>query len=312
MPAYGLPPLPKFRDGAFLGAGDLNRIGQVQAYIQRVNVGRPNIPFERMGINDNRLMVHHSRYLRWVTASATAASLRLNGEVIDTASGADSGVVDLSGYGFQLNQLYELMWTGTAVICTRLYESPSADGVLVLPASDPTFTTGANADQLNALSTNTQYLLDNAGRLPNRGFVSRTRSGFTGSQSQHFVFTHQHRYLYWSGDMRHGGDVGQDLDTRIRINETLIWHDGVNGNANAGGRYKFYETWYDLQGTDHTIAGYTATGSGDTGAIDVADGSSLGLSVGDEYTLRLEIESETRNFEARAWLFAEFPQKAFG
>lgn len=310
---YGLPPLPQFRDGSFLGAGDLNRIGQTQSLIHQVSDARPSIPFEHMAIDDPRHMIHRHRYLHWKTTSATTATLNLNGSPVDTATGADSGVVDLNSLGLGNNEGYELEWTGTAVNCVRLYESASATGILTLPETNPTFTTGANDTQLNAVSDNTKYLLDNAGRLPNAGFVAKTYSGIKPSLDVYWQFIHRHRYLYWSGEVEHNGDEGDDsIDVQLQVNgATQIWEDQTDGRASTGGRFSFWEFWIDLQGTNHSEGGFTSSGMGNPGTITIADGSTLGLSPGDEYQIEMNIDTDTTKFHVRTYMMGEFAQKTF-
>ena len=103
MPSFGLPPLPRFRDGAFLGASDLNAIGQVQAYIA-ASSARANMPFEWMVRDDERYIIHNSQFLHWKASVAVpGAHLYVNDTQVATAS-ATSGYVDLSPLGLALKE----------------------------------------------------------------------------------------------------------------------------------------------------------------------------------------------------------------
>lgn len=308
----GLPRLPRFRPRGLVGASDLTAIGQVQAYISQ-SAARANMPWEWMVRSDVRYVVHRSRYLHWkITAIVGGAHLYVNGTNVATAS-ATTGVVDLDPLGLSFNQVYTVSWEDAdGVFCTRLYESASETGVLTLPSATPTFSNGntAPADDLNAVSAGTKYLLDNATNLPNLGFVGKTYFENFPNHQITWTMVHRQRYLLVNLDVRYGDDVGaEEIRVEVEIDTTLIWSTEVNGSPGSGGRYKYAFTWIDLQGTDHSEHGYTDSGSGTPAAVEVVDGSSLGLSVGDEYRLRITIESDTKQSELRTFQLAEYPAK---
>ncbi len=117
--------------------------------------------------------------------------------------------------------------------------------------------------------------------------------------------THQHRYLYFNADVHTGG-----LDLRLKINGTQLWSDVTDGTNGAGGTYYYYQAWIDLHGTDHSELGsHTENGLGSAGHVDIADGSSLGLTVGARYDLRMYFAGANLGTVIRPILICETPNQ---
>jgi hypothetical protein len=266
--------------------------------------------WERMVTDDARFVVHRSRYLHWgVEAVRSGAHLKINGNTVATAT-ATSGYVDLIGTALTPNEVYEVVWTDDSlVVGSHLYESPSTTGTLVLPSTPPTFTSGADEDQLNAISTDTQYLLDNGILVPNLAFVSKISVGNRPSYTYYYTGLHLQRYLYISGTCRHGGEIGDDdIFIKVSINSTEVFYLHVDGTVANGGRFAYFNTFVDLEGTDHYVGGYVvSTGTGPAGSVSIANGSSLGLSHAEEYICNFRIESDTQSSEVQIYQLAEYP-----
>ena len=306
--SFQLPPLPAFADGAILGATDLNRIGQAQSYINQV-LNRASVPFRYMAQDETRYGVHQFRYLHWVVSSASGADLELNGDVVATAS-STSGTVDLNSLGLAVGDVYTLKWTGATTTCKRLFEFPTSSGSLSLPASTPTFSSGANATQLNAVVSNTQYLIDNVQNAAYTPFISMTLHPVP-SQTLTYGMKHAHRYLHFEGQAWYSGTQGTD-DFHIDwiINGTTFRAFNTDGDNDDGGAYFYFNWWYDLQGTDHTDDSYTITGLGDAGTWSVANGSTLGLSLGDWIELKVDVTEAHLNTRFRIELIGEYSAKS--
>jgi hypothetical protein len=309
--SYELLPLPSFRDGGLLGASDLNRIGQAQSYIKQ-SMNRFNIPFYYMQQDQTRHVMHRHRYLHWATSTASGADLEVNGNVVDTASGT-SGYADLNAEGIGTNEVYSVVWTGAATTCKRLYEWPDTSGnTLTLPETSPTFTGGtATATQLNAISTNTQYLIDNIARRPYTPFVARRWGLAPAPREINYSFRQTHRYLYFSGELWYDGDNGSDtVEWEWKINGTPIRGFGTNGETGDGGTYYAFSWWYDLQGTGHED--FSSDQFTDPLPVTwlVANGTTLGLSPGDDYEFQMDIATASRQSRLRIELLGESPQKS--
>lgn len=306
--SFQLPPLPEFADGAILGASDLNRIGQAQSYINQV-LNRASVPFRYMAQDETRYCVHQFRYLHWVTTSASGAALKLNGSTVATAS-STSGTVDLNSLGLAVGDVYTLKWTGATTTCKRLFEFPTSSGSLSLPASTPTFTTGANDSQLSAVVDNTKYLIDNVQNAAYTPFISMTLHPVP-SQTLTYGMKHAHRYLFFEGQGWYSGTQGTD-DFHIdwKINGTTFRTFNSDGDNDDGGAYFYFNWWYDLQGTNHTDNSYTITGLGDAGTWSVANGSTLGLSLGDWIELKVDVTEAHLNTRFRVELIGEYSAKS--
>ena len=306
--SLGLPTLPTFADDWLLGAGDLNRIGQVQAYVNQI-LDRPNIPFFYMPEDEPRYMVHRHRYLHWVVSSASGANLQVNGSTVDTASGT-SGYADLTSAGLGDGEGYEVKWTGAATTCEQLFEHPETSAAYTLPNSSPTIIDVTTAAQLNAISGNTKYLADNIGNAPITPFVARQWHPVP-SLTLNYGLVHSNRYLYFYGRGDYSGTQGSDDFTiNWKIDGTTFRAFNSDGNEDDGGALFLFNWYYDLQGTDHLDSSWTATGLGDAGVWTVADGSTLGLSPGDNYNLTVEIAEAHLNTSLRIELIAELAAKA--
>jgi hypothetical protein len=308
--SYELPLLPRFKTGALLGAGDLNRLGQTQAYIKQ-SLNRFNVAFFYMEQDQIRHVCHRHRYLHWATTSASGADLEVNGVVVDTASGT-SGYADLDALGLTTNAAYEAVWTGATTVCKRLYEWPDTSGTtLTLPETSPTFGGGSpSAVDLNKVSTNTQYLLNSIGKRPYTPFVAR-RWGIAPSKNIKFGVRKTHRYLFFTGQLWYGGEEGSEaVNWNWRINSTTIRSFDTSGTAADGGNYYIFNWWYDLQGTDHTDSSIDQFLAPQPVTWIVPNGSSLSLSSGDWYEFEMDISEAHSWSRIRIELIGESPQKS--
>lgn len=300
--------MPTFADGWLLGASDLNAIGQSQSYINQMMV-RPNVPFFYMPEDELRYVVHRHRYLHWVTTSASGANLQVNGSTVDTASGT-SGYADLNSLGLADGEGYEVKWTGAATTCTRLFEHPETSATFTLPNTSPTVIDVVTAAQLNAISGNTKYLVDNIANAPLTPFMAR-RWAPVPNQTFEYGFVHSNRYLYFYARGDYSGTQGtDDFTINWKINGTTFRAFNSDGDDDDGGALFIFDWFYDLQGTDHLDNSWTATGLGDAGVWTVADGSTLGLSPGDDYTLTVEVAEAHLNTRLRTELIVELAGKA--
>ena len=305
--SLGLPPLPEFADDWLLGASDLNRIGQAQAYVNQV-IQRANVPFFYMAEDETRYICHRHRYLHWEVTSASGASLQVNGNTVDTAD-ATSGYCDLNGEGLVEGEAYSVVWTGAATTCIILYEFPNTSGTLALPQTTPTISDTVTADELNKVVENTQYLIDNVGAAPFVPFMSR-KWYVAPSKELNFTMTHLNRYLYFYGEGFYSGTQGSDDFTiNWKINDTTFRAFNSDGNNDDGGAYFNFNFFYDLQGTDHTDNSYTASGLADAGTWSVADGSTFGLSAGDDYKITIDVAEAHNNTILHFALMVELAAK---
>lgn len=308
--SYELPPLPRFRDGGLLGANDLNRIGQAQAYVKQ-SMNRFNVPFYYMPNAQTRHVMHRHRYLHWATTTASGALLKVNGTTVATAS-STSGYADLNSLGIGTNVVYSVEWTGATTVCKRLYEWPNTSGnTLTLPASSPTFGAGtATATQLNAVATNTQYLIDNIARRPYTPFVAR-RWGLSPSKNIKYGFRHTHRYLFFSGELWYAGEEGSDpVEWTWKINGTSLRNFDTSGTGPDGGNYYAFGWWYDLQGTGHFDSSSDQFGDPQPVTWLVPNGTTLGLSPGDDYEWEMDVNEAHSYSRLRIELIGESPQKS--
>lgn len=308
--SYELPPLPRFRTDALLGASDLNRIGQNQAYLKQA-LKRYNPAFYYMPNAEVRHVCHRHRYLHWATTTASGATLKVNGTTVATAS-STSGYADLNSLGLGNYEVYEVEWTGATTVCKRLYEWSNTTGSsLTLPETSPTFGSGTtSAADLNKVVTNTQYLVDNIVKRPYTPFVSR-RWSIAPSRNIKFGIRKTHRYLLFIGFLWYHGDEGSEsVDWNWRINSTTIRSFDTSGTTPDGGNYYIFNWWYDLEGTSHTDTSTDQFNNPQPVTWVTANGSSLGISNGDWYEFEMDISEAHSWSRIRIELLGEFPQKS--
>jgi hypothetical protein len=252
---------PGFFDGVYLSASDINQIAQEQQYIYGMY---QHLRFAQEISRQDwyRYMLHRYRYLHIRTSDVTTidgSHLLINGiDAGPVAATSNEFVVDLGNgedvfvsnpYNLSLNKPYTLQWQEGeefgGVEMWWCFEHPHDDGLFHLPQTVPTFTTGANAAQLNALSDDTRYLVENQAMMPPGCFTSRSFN-FTGTSTWRYFIWHQHRYLHCSARWAPSGEDGINHEVKFKINGVEFF-----GHTGSGEGTWLYSFAYDMQGDDH-------------------------------------------------------------
>lgn len=306
----GIDTMPTFRNGYPLSADSLNRIGAGQRYLDgRYSRPLPAIPYVNWG--GNSTIVHLHRYLHYnlyqfqgnpTRTFRLLINNRAVEEVVFTNGDPASGVIDLEGDALDSNPIgltvgtpYTLKWqliSGTTswwdgVYGRELWETDSSDGSLSFPESAATFSDGQvpMADDLNAISANTEYLLVGGGLGHTPGFLyQETGIQPNGTASLWYRMRHSLPRLY----------VRADIDCDFGNNTIEFW-------VNVNGSELYHDEFVKAEGPDSHFP-YALN----------LDLSTLGFTVGQWYTIEIKVyKSAWNSVVMRVFYAGESPEDGY-
>ena len=280
----GIDKLPIFRDGQPLSASALSRLGAAHRYLNgRYERVIPAIPYVNWG--NDCYIVHLHRYLHYNLYQFQGDPPRVFQLLIDDHAALElslsddaprGGTVDLEGNnldGDPLNltvgKAYRLKWQlisgstswWSGVYGRELYETDTTSSAPTLPYSSQSFSDGQvlTATKLNALSSNTNYLLGSGG-MGHMAGLTYVSGGIqaNGTTSFWYRMRHNHQYLTVYAQLV-TGSTNATLDFWINVNGSTLYADHQVKNGFATFTYKRF--------------------------IDL---SSSGISVGDWYTIEVK------------------------
>lgn len=242
---------PVFRDGVFLGAGDLNQLAQEQNYIWAM---QQQINFAHYYTIDYspKWLFHRYRYLHMRASGTSTSELFINGiSAGQVAASATDIVIDLGNgyngnvsnpYNLTLHRPYQIEFVGDPINVYESFEFPHATAAWSPPATNPTFVAGASAVDLNAISQNSEYFTDTLVSMP----TSFTAWGVNGTSNNRFYIYHRHRYIYMKFYWNPNGETGVNHDFRVNLNDNIIF-----GHEAPGENSYTYHFAYDLVNNQH-------------------------------------------------------------
>lgn len=247
--------LPVFKNGIPLAAWEGNAIA-TELEVLRDRAGAPNLPIELnifatyiFGLQPyltTRYIFHLDRYLHYglyvpYSVNPRDIDFKINNSVAlsihvnaHTATSVMVGNLDLTSLSLPTGKPYslDLEVTGeTGVLMRYAYEFRTTTSAYALPVVLPTFSTGANETQLNALSEDTQYMVDTVARSSSSGL----RTGYRyipsggGPLVVRYWFRHRSNRIHWKGKVWRGYNANT-ISGNLVYNGTQIWSFSVTEN----------------------------------------------------------------------------------
>lgn len=274
-----VPPLPTFIDNAPLEASALNALTYNQEYVNQRNL-QVVVAAPLWLIATDYYVLHTSRYVYLHiqplgNTSSPVFRVLVNGKriaqvTITTGAPSWTGTFDLEGndldsspMGLTYGKRYTVRWeqvsgltyeAGDALLMYK--EMPADSASLTLPETVPSFADGQvlTAAKLNALVSNTRYLMGAVDKTVNAGFqFSNTHiQAPSNVLVKKYRIVHTHRYLVVRAilDM---GYVANDLTFEVKWNGSTIHSTTRTKNYVLGDILEYVTVYLDLSTYNPTV-----------------------------------------------------------